>query len=436
MTPNPSMPSSRRPFYGWWVSGAAATMFTIQTAAWGATFGAYLLQMQDEFGWSKLAISTAFSVSQVVSGFIAPAQGWMIDRFGSRFVMRIGVFMLGIGFVLLSLVNNLWLFYSIVLLLGLGMNLAGFITLNTAVANWFVRKRALALGLSSTGIGIGGLLAPLVTWSLVANGWRPTAFWTGVAVILITLPLGQLLRQRPQDYGMLPDGAQPGLGGEAPPPLPEAVTTVDFTVAEAMRDRSFWLVSVGHGMALVSVFAVMVHLVPLLVEGHGWSETSAQTMFALISTSALIGQIGGGLLGDRFNKTRLSAGCMVGHCAALIMMATAGSGIIIAAAAMLHGVSWGVRGPLMMAIRADFYGMRNFGKIMGYSSAIIMVGPLIGPALAGGLNDHFGGYTEAFTLVGTLTGISTVFFLLARKPPLPPRAPTLPATLAAPPQDQ
>jgi MFS family permease len=422
LTPNPPMQRSRRPFFGWWVSTTAATMFAIQSAAWGATFGAYLLQFQDDFGWSKLAISTAYSVSHVVSGMIAPGQGWMIDRFGSRFVMRVGVLMLGVGFILLSQVNSLWLFYAIVLMIGLGVNLAGFITLNTAVANWFIRKRALALGISSTGIGIGGLLAPLITWSLVNHGWRPTAFWTGIAVMLIAFPLSNLLRQRPQDHGMLPDGARPGPDGEAPRPLPKSVTTVDFTVREALRDRSFWLVSVGHGMALVSVFAVMVHLVPLLVEGHDWSETSAQAMFAVVSTSMLVGQIGGGFLGDRYNKARISAACMVGHCVALVMMAFADSGIIIAAAATIHGLSWGVRGPLMMAIRADYYGMRNFGTIMGISSAIIMVGPLLGPALAGGLNDHFGGYAEAFTLVGVMTGLSTMFFLLARKPPVPYRA--------------
>ena len=421
MTMKPPMPRSRRPFFGWWVSTTAATMFAIQTAAWGATFGAYLLQFQDEFGWSKLAISTAYSASHLVSGLLSPGQGWMVDRLGSRFVMRAGVVMLGVGFILLSQVNSLWFFYAIVLMIGLGVNLAGFITLNTAVANWFIRKRALALGLSSTGIGLGGLLAPLVTWLLVNHGWRPTAFWTGIVIMVIALPLSTLLRQRPQEYGMLPDGAHPGQEGEAPAPLPTSVTTVDFTVGEALRDRSFWLVSVGHGMALVSVFALMVHLVPLLVEGHGWSETSAQTMFAVVSTSMLVGQIGGGFLGDRYDKARMAAACMVGHCIALVILAFADNTILIAAAAILHGLSWGVRGPLMMAIRADYYGMRNFGTIMGVSSVIFMAGGLVGPALAGGLNDHFGGYAEAFTLVGVMTGVSTMFFLLARKPPLPYR---------------
>jgi len=368
-------------------------MFALQNATWGATFGAYLLEVQDEFGWSKAAISSAFSVSFVLSGLIAPGQGWLIDRFSPRFVMRIGALMLGAAFILLSQINNLWLFWVAVILIGLGTNLGGFMTMNTAVVAWFVRKRARALGISSVGLGIGGLIAPAITWSLVTNGWRPTALVTGIVIMLLALPLSTLLRRRPSDYGLLPDGLTQAEADALPERVPTNVTTVDFTVGEALRDRSFWFVSVGHGMALLSVFVVMVHLVPHLVEGHGWSETSAQWMFGVVSVSSILGQVGGGFLGDRFSKTKISAACMVGHFIAL-----------------------------MMAIRADFYGMRNFGTIMGYSTMIIMIGPLIGPWLGGAMNDQFGTYKEAFAIIGIATGVSSAFFLLARKPPVPRRS--------------
>lgn len=410
----------RRPFYGWWVVTATALMFGLQNATWGATFGAYLLEVQDEFGWSKAAISGAFSVSFVLSGLIAPGQGWLIDRFGTRFVMRIGVLMLGVAFILFSRVDSLWLFWAAVLLIGVGTNLAGFITLNTAVANWFVRKRARALGLASTGLGIGGIVAPAVTWSLVTYGWRPTALVTGIVVMLVAFPLSQLLRGQPSDYGLLPDGLSPTEAEALPEPMPTTVTTVDFTVGEAMRDRSFWFVSAGHGMALLSVFVVIVHLVPHLVEERGWSETSAQWMFGVVSVASILGQVGGGFLGDRFSKANISAACMGGHFVALMMLAF-GGGLLIVPAAIIHGLAWGVRGPLMMAIRADFYGMRNFGTIMGYSTVIIMIGPLIGPWFGGAMNDRFGTYTEAFAIIGIATGLSAAFFLLARKPPLPQR---------------
>jgi len=321
------------------------------------------------------------------------------------------------GFILLSLVDTLWVFYGVVLLIGIGTNLAGFLTLQTSVASWFIRKRSRAIALASTGVGLGGLLAPTVTWALVHYGWRHTAFGIGIGILVVVIPMTFLFVNRPQDRGLLPDGES---DAEAARPLPKSVSTVSFTVREAMHDRSFWFISAGHGMALVSVFAVQVHLVPLMVEGHGFSETSAQAMFAIVSTCSLVGQISGGFLGDRFNKSAIATMCMVGHFVGMTMMAFGGSSIIAVACAV-HGLSWGVRGPLMSAIRADYYGTRYFGTIMGYSSAIIMLGPLIGPALAGALNDAFGTYRIAFFLIGSMTGASALFFAFSRKPPLPAR---------------
>ena len=410
-----------RLFFGWWIVVVAGGMFAIQSATFGLVFGSYLLEVQDEFGWSKFAISGAFSLSQLVSGLLGPGQGWLIDRFGPRLVMRMGVAMFGLSFMLLSIADSLWMFYAVIMMLGAGANLAGFLTLNTSVANWFIRRRALALGLASTGLGIGGMLAPITTWSLVTFGWRPTALGSGILVLVIALPLAHLVRRRPEDHGLQPDGRRSAPESEFEPrPRRTGVGMVDFTVGEAMRDRSFWLISAGHGIALATVFAVMVHLVPYLVETRDWGETSAQGMFALVAIASVIGQIGGGLLGDRYSKTRISAACMLGHSAALMMLAF-GGGSLIVEAVLLHGLSWGVRGPLMMAVRADFYGRLHFGTIMGYSVTLVMIGPLIGPASAGAMNDHFGGYTEAFAILGVVTGISAIFFLMARTPPMPKR---------------
>ncbi|MDA1190012.1 MAG: MFS transporter, partial [Chloroflexi bacterium] len=183
----------------------------------------------------------------------------------------------------------------------------------------------------------------------------------------------------------------------------------------------FWFVSAGHGMALITVFAVLVHMVPHLVETYGWSKTSAQAMVAVVTTASVVGQISGGILGDRFSKTKISAACMIGHFSALMLLAFGGA-FWIAPAAIIHGLSWGTRGPLMMAIRADFYGRRNFGKIMGYSTVIVMLGPVAGPVIGGVLSDKFGGYTQAFAIIGLATGLGSVLFLLARKPPTPSRA--------------
>jgi MFS family permease len=394
-------------------------MFALQNAAFGFTFGAYLLEIEEHFGWNKFTISMAFAVSQLLGGLLAPGQGWMIDRFGPRGVLRFGVVLFGLAFMLLSVIEDLWLFYVAVLALGVGSSLSGYLTLHTAVTVWFHKKRALALGISTTGLGLGGLLATIAAWSLVTHGWRATALGSGIVVLAIGLPLCQLLFTRPRDYGLRPDGAPASTGGPAPAQvsLDEAPS---FTVREAMRDRSFWLVSAGHGMALVSVFAIIVHLVPHLVQDRGWSSTEAQAMFIPLTATSVVGQLMGGYLGDRYSKTNISALCMLGHSGALLMLAF-GEGALVTPAVALQGLAWGTRGPLMTAIRADFFGIRNYATIMGYSLVVVMVGTLIGPSFAGAMSDHFGDYSAAFAIVGAATGVSGIFFLLARKPPLPPR---------------
>jgi len=220
---------------------------------------------------------------------------------------------------------------------------------------------------------------------------------------------------------MLPDGEPPDVRsttGAAPGP---DFSEVNFTVSEAVRDRSFWYVSLGHGVALIAVFAVLVHLVPHLVKGLQWSETSAQAVLTLVTVTSIVGQVAGGYIGDRYNKARMAAICMLMHATAMLMLAFATSGEVVVAAALLHGLAWGTRGPLMMAIRADYYGRRQFGQIAGYSNIMVMFGPLIGPSLAGWMFDQYGDYTGAFLAVAVVVGLGALLFLASRKPPLPMR---------------
>ncbi len=418
-TTGPAGRSDRGIFYGWWIVFASVCLHGVTGAAFGFTFGQYLLRFEAQFGWSKFAISSAFSVSQLAAGLLSPAHGWLIDRFSPRALVRAGVVTLGVGFMALPLASTFPVFLAIVLVMSLGMNLAGWLTLTTVTTRWFRRRRAQALGLSSTGIGLAGALSPVVAWSLTMYGWRATAFGTGVAVLALGLPLAQLLRGYPEQHGLLPDGgrvARSGDGGTR-----ELEAQQDFTVGEAMRDRSFWYVSLGHGVALIAVFTVLVHLVPHLVEDVGWSATSAQAMLTLVTVTSIAGQVGGGFVGDRRNKARMAAFCMLAHSAAMGILVVAESGYLIAGASLLHGLAWGTRGPLMMAIRADFYGRRHFGKIAGYSNVMVMLGPLVGPTLAGAMRDRFGDYDGAFLVVAAIVGAGSLFFFLARKPPMPAR---------------
>ncbi len=409
------------PFYGWWIVLSSVLFHGLSGSAFGFTFGQYLLRIEEQYGWSTFAISSTYSGSLLLAGILSPAHGWLLDKFSPRAIMQVGTLTFGLGFIALPFADTFLMFFIVIMIMSVGSNLSGWLTLTTVTTRWFRRKRALALGLSSTGIGLAGVLSTIVAWSLVLHGWEATAIGSGIAVLVIGLPLCQLLRGYPEDHGMLPDGEPPDVRSTTDAAPAQDFSEVNFTVSEAMRDRSFWYVSLGHGVALIAVFAVLVHLVPHLVKGLQWSETSAQAVLTLVTITSIVGQVGGGYIGDRYNKARLAAICMLMHAVAMLMLAFATGGAVIVAAALLHGLAWGTRGPLMMAIRADFYGRRHFGQIAGYSNIMVMFGPLIGPSLAGWMFDQYGDYTGAFFAVAVVVALGALLFLGSRKPPVPAR---------------
>ena len=409
------------PFYGWWIVLSCVLFHALFGSAFGFTFGQYLLSIEEQFGWSKFAIASTYSGSLLLAGFLSPAHGWLLDRFHPRLIMQVGTVFFGLGFIALPFADTFPAFFTVIMIMSLGANLSGWLTLTTVTARWFRRKRAFAMGLGSTGIGLAGVLSMIVAWSLVVHGWESTAIGSGIAILVIGLPLCQLMRGNPEEYGMVPDGAPSPARSKAPATPVVTPGEIDFTVGEAMRDRSFWYVSTGHAVALIAVFALLAHLPAHLVQGLGWSKTSAQTILALMTVASIIGQVGGGYAGDRYNKAHLAAVCMLMHAVALVMLAFTGSTLIIVVAALLHGLAWGIRGPLMMAIRADFYGRRSFGQIAGYSNVLVMLGPLIGPTFAGRMNDVYGDYTGAFLLISVVVAMGSLLFLGSRRPPVPAR---------------
>ena len=412
-------------YYGWVIVGAGMGIQALQGALLSSSYGAYVVLLQESFGWSKTAFSAAFSLQQVESGILGPLQGWLLDRFGPRAVMRVGVVLFGAGFMAFSRLDSITTFYLTFLLMAIGSSLGGFLPITVTLVHWFERRRATAMGVMSTGMGIGGLLAPLVAWSLGAHGWRATAFASGALLILIGLPLTQLMRHTPEQYGYLPDGDKPetdlpsqkGTGSQGH--ASSVPGPADFTLREALRTRAFWFISFGHAAALLVVSAVMVHLIADLKESMGFSVTQGAAVVALLTAMSMVGQVSGGMLGDRFSKRLIAMGCMIGHMAALLMLAYATAVWMVIVFAVLHGLAWGMRGPLMQAIRADYFGRASFGTIMGFSSMIVTLGMMTGPLVAGIMADRLGNYQAGFTVLALLAGLGSVFWVLATKPSRP-----------------
>ena len=192
----------------------------------------------------------------------------------------------------------------------------------------------------------------------------------------------------------------------------------DFTPREALATRAFWYISLGHAASLLVVSAVMVHMLIHVTEWLGHSLPQAGSVVALMTVTQTIGQLSGGWLGDRFSKRRIAAGCMLAHAAALMVLAFASAFWMVLVFAVVHGTAWGMRGPLMGAIRADYFGSAAFGTITGISSMVLMLGMMGGPLIAGILADRTGSYVPGFSVLAAMSALGSVFFLLARRPRL------------------
>jgi len=407
-------------FFGWWIVGGGMMIQILVGGLVMQAFSSYAQVLREQFGWSKTMFSFGFAMTRVESGILGPAQGWAIDRLGPRAITRVGVTVMALGFVLFSRIHEPWHFFVAYFLIAVGSSLSGFMTLTVAVVNWFERKRAFALGLLSTGFAIGGLAIPLVVLSFETIGWRNTALASAAITFVGGQLVGTLFRHRPEDYGMSVDGRPPvsdeTAGGSSRAP------SSDFTTREALRTPAFWFISLGHASALLVVSAVMVHLVLHVVDSLGYSLQEASFVVALMTAMQIVGQLLGGYLGDRTNKRAIVVACMAGHAVGLLTLAYATAFWMLVLFAVLHGVAWGARGPLMQALRADYFGRTSFGTIMGFSSLIVMMGMMAGPIVAGVLADTTGSYDLGFTILAILAAMGSVFFILATPPRRPGEA--------------
>lgn len=417
--------SPRSDFFGWRIVAAAGGLQFLLAALMIHSFGAYVAVLRDSEGWSKTALSGVAAMQQVEAALLGPIQGWIADRHGPRAMVRTGVVLFASGLMLLGTAKSLPAFYAIYLLIALGMGLAGYFSLSIVVVNWFERLRSRAMSVVMLGMVFGGFAAPVVAWSLQTFGWRRTAFVSGLLALVVGWPLAGQLHRRPEDLGQHVDGIAP----KAIAPTAVAATSApipavrDATVHEALRSRTFWLLGLGHASSLLVVSAVNVHAVTHIKEGLGYSLTQAASMLTVQTFAYGLGVFASGVLGDRWNKARLSAGCLLLHALALFALAHATSWGAVLAAGVAHGFAWGLRGPLMNALRADHFGREAIGTILGLSMLIVLFGQVGGPMIAGVLADATGSYRLGFSLLAALAGLGSCFFLLVPSSPRKASAP-------------
>ena len=407
-------------FYGWRMAGAACGIQFLLGALLLQSFGLYIAVLSEEMGWSKTTLSGAAAMQSMEAAVIGPLLGWMMDRFGPQLIVRWGIVIFSLGLLLLSQVGSVSTFYASAVLMAIGASLAGYFPLSVAIVQWFEKYRARALSFMSLGLAMGGLVVPALAWFMQHFGWRTTAAATGVLALVVGLPLARMIRRRPEDHGEHVDGISPAehlIAAAEGTPRPPA--QAEFSVREALRTRAFWLLAIGHGLALLVVTAVNVHAITHMKEGLGYTVATAGWIIMLMTFGQMLGVLLGAGIGDRFDKRKVTALCMLAHALGLLCLtyATGMSGLIAFAA--FHGLAWGLRGPFMLAIRADYFGRQAIGVIMGISAAIVAVGQVAGPLVAGVLADLTGNYRLGFTVLAVLSALGSVSFMLATRPVRP-----------------
>ncbi len=407
-------------FYGWWLVGTASLMLTLMSLTVFQGIGTYFVALERQFGWTRTTLSGAFAFSRVQGAAIGPLEGFLIDRLGNKRMFMIGYSLMGVGFILLSQIQTVWQFYVTFVIITLGSSLGGWLTMISMVNNWFSRRRSFAMATAMSGIHIGGFLVPVLALAIESQGFRATMFGIGVLILAIVLPVSRVIRNRPEDYGTRPDGD---------PPLPEIKDAVeskttseiddepDFTAAQALRTPAFWVVTIVHMSSTLSIVAMSVHLVPKLTD-MGLSLSSAGVVVLSYTAIALPLQFASGYLADKMPKPPAIFFFIMVQAAALIVIAFADNLYMAYLFAVLWGIAFGGRGPLLTSIRGDYFGRKAFATIMGLSQFPSSLAMIVSPLYAGYMFDTRGSYFIPFTAFAIIAFFGAFLILFVRKPRL------------------
>lgn len=405
-----------RVFYGWRVVLVAVLAMFAATLTGGAGLSVFVLPMLADLSWDRKTIAGALSLGTILGALSAPFFGTLVDRYGARVMLTatglgLGVTLLPVAWVSAPLA--FYLCYGGARLIDMGvLNTAA----TTAVANWFVRRRGRALGLTVAGNAVGVmLLTPLAQWLIDAHGWRTAWLAIATGTVLLFTPLAWwLVRRRPEDLGLQPDGdlRRPVVGPRA---VQQAVEEPSWPVRAAVRTRTFWLLVASGSLTTFAVAGLSFHQIPILV-GNGLTPSTAALVVSLYGLTWAGGCVTWGVLVERIRPryTLSLTYALAGLCMlSVTRIDQVGPALVYAA---LYGLVNGGKEALDAVVWADYYGRHSLGAIRGFSRPLIVGANAGGAVVAGWAFDLNGSYVLVMTVFGSLTLTGSVLALLAVRP--------------------
>jgi MFS family permease len=407
-------------FYGWVIVAVAFVTMGIGVNARTA-FSLLFPPILDEFGWERGVTAGAFSFGFLVSALLGPGLGRLMDRRGPRVVIELGVGLVAAGLMLATLVREPWHLYATLgVLVGGGSVCVGYIGHGLFLPNWFVRRRGLAMSIAFSGVGVGSIiLLPWLQTVIGLAGWRAACWAVAILMLVLLVPLNLLVRRRPEDLGLGPDGDRSSRGGatgsQGANVVDAAWAAVDWTLGRAMRTTRFWWIALAYLCGLFAWYAVQVHQTKYLLE-IGFSASVAAWALGFVSLTGIPGQVALGHLSDRIGREWVWAVGNLGFalcCLTLLLMREAPTptllGLMVASQGMLgYGLT-----SVFGAIPAEIFQGRHYGTIFGTLSLASIGGGALGPWVAGVLYDTTGSYTLAFWIAIGCSAVSAVAMWLA-----------------------
>jgi len=391
-------------FYGWLI--VAVTFVTMAIGVNARTaFSLFFPPILSEFGWERGVTAGAFSFGFVVSGAMSPLIGRLMDRAGPRAVMELGVALMGGGLLLAPLTTQPWhLYLTIGVMVGAGSVCLGYSGQSLFLPNWFIRRRGLAMGIAFAGVGIGSVtLLPWVQHMIEQTGWRTACTAIGILVLLVLAPINLVLRKRPEDIGLEPDGGAASSARLAKP-VSNIVDPVwagtDWTLPRALATSRFWWIALGYFCGLYVWYAVQVHQTKFLLD-IGFSPSVGVWALGVVSLLGIPGQILLGHISDRVGREWIWTASCAGFAicfVALIALKYAPTLPLVDLMVFAQGaLGYGLTS-VMGAIVLEIFQGKHYGGIFGTIMLAALAGGAAGPWATGILYDFYGSYTVAVAI--------------------------------------
>ena len=412
-------------FYGWYLVGVSLISGAFQTGVgiWGVSV--FVSPMEDELGWSRTSFMLALTIRTALTGLLSPAVGpWRDTKNGPRVLMLVGSIIMGTSLIALKYVDNLWQFYLFFGVFGsIGALGSGGILTQTILPKWFIRRRGKALGIASMGGGMGPLFFPigilaLVTWL----GWRDAWFVLGMLALVLLVPMSFLVKTRPEDMGLLPDGSEETMEPEETTINPEVTRRegreFSFTGKQALNTSAFWLIIFAFALGGLGQQGFQSNWLPYL-EGKGISASTgawAITVYGVCSVSARI--IWGTLADKKSIRHLIVIQSLLTATSVLVLIYVLGP-IMLFFFVIFFGLTMGGSFILRPLIVANYFGREHIGAITGYMRPFQALTGAIGPVAVAAAYDAQGSYFLSFMVVAIGYAFTGAVIGLAA-PPKPP----------------